>query len=127
MARYRRSTKLVQLAVALAVVLATPLVAAGVVLATQLFVPLPAMIPEPEELEAIRFSQVYDANGDLIHTYQQFDQSIPVTPGDIPAVVKQAVIADAVDNTVFAGKGRQDRHDEEERADSPHRWLRMTK
>ncbi|MFP5578700.1 MAG: transglycosylase domain-containing protein [Acidimicrobiia bacterium] len=104
MARFRRSTKLVQLAVALVVVLATPLVAAGVVLATQLFVPLPAMIPEPEELEAIRFSQVYDANGDLIHTYQQFDQNIPVTPGDIPEVLKQAVIA-AEDRNFYGHSG----------------------
>ena len=48
MARFRRTTKLTQLAVALAVVLATPLTAAGVVLATQLFVPLPAVIPDPE-------------------------------------------------------------------------------
>jgi penicillin-binding protein 1A len=89
----RGTARLTRLAVALVVVLATPAVAAGVVLGTQLFVPLPAVIPEPEELEAVRFSEVYDANGDLIHTYQQFDQNIPVTPEDIPEVLKQAVIA----------------------------------
>ncbi|HSP03987.1 MAG TPA: transglycosylase domain-containing protein [Acidimicrobiales bacterium] len=104
MARFRRTTKLTQLAVALAVVLATPLTAAGVVLATQLFVPLPAVIPEPEELEAIQFSQVYDVNGDLIHTYQQFDQNIPVSPGDIPEVLKQAVIA-AEDRNFYGHSG----------------------
>jgi penicillin-binding protein 1A len=104
MARFRRTTKVTQLAVALVVVLATPLIAAGVVLATQLFVPLPAMIPEPEELEAIQFSQVYDVNGDLIHTYKQFDQNIPVTPGDIPEVVKQAVIA-AEDRNFYGHSG----------------------
>lgn len=71
----------------------TPVAAAGVLLATNLFVPLPASIPEPEQLEAIQFSEVYDVNGDLIHVYQQFDQSIPVGPGDIPEVMKQAVIA----------------------------------
>lgn len=71
----------------------TPVVAAGVLLATNLFMPLPASIPEPEQLEAIQFSEVYDVNGDLIHVYQQFDQSIPVGPGDIPEVMKQAVIA----------------------------------
>jgi len=100
----RGTVRLTRLAVALVVVLATPLVAAGVVLATQLFVPLPAVIPEPEELEAIRFSQVYDVNGDLIHTYQQFDQSIPVTPADIPEVVKQAVIA-AEDRNFYSHDG----------------------
>jgi penicillin-binding protein 1A len=89
----RGTARMTRLAVALAIVLATPAVAAGVVLATQLFVPLPAVIPEPEELEAIRFSQVYDANGELIHTYQQFDQNIPVSADDIPEILKQAVIA----------------------------------
>ncbi len=93
-----------RLAVALVIVMATPLVAAGVVLATQLFVPLPAMIPEPEELEAIQFSQVYDVNGELIHTYQQFDQNIPVAPGDIPEVLKQAVIA-AEDRNFYGHSG----------------------
>jgi len=100
----RGTTRLIRLAVALVIVVATPAVAAAVVLATQLFVPLPAVIPEPEELEAIRFSQVYDADGQLIHTYQQFDQSIPVTPGDIPAVVKQAVIA-AEDRNFYGHDG----------------------
>lgn len=97
----RRTSKL---AVALVVVLATPIVAAGVVLATQLFVPLPAMLPEPEEPEAIQFSQVYDVNGELIHTYQQFDQNIPVTPGDIPEVLKKAVIA-AEDRNFYGHSG----------------------
>jgi len=100
----RGTARLTRLAVALVIVLATPAIAAGVVLATQLFVPLPAVIPEPEELEAIRFSQVYDVNGDLIHTYQQFDQSIPVTPADIPEVVKQAVIA-AEDRNFYGHDG----------------------
>jgi penicillin-binding protein 1A len=100
----RGTVRLTRLAVALVVVVATPAVASGVVLATQLFVPLPAVIPEPEELEAIRFSQVYDANGELIHTYQQFDQSIPVTPGDIPEVVKNAVIA-AEDRNFYGHDG----------------------
>ncbi len=75
------------------VALLTPVVSAGVLLATNLFLPLPASIPEPEQLEAIQFSEVYDVNGDLIHVYQQFDQSIPVAPDDIPEVMKSAVIA----------------------------------
>ncbi len=88
----------------LVVVVLTPLAAAGTVLATQLFVPLPAVIPEPEELEAIQFSQVYDVNGELIHTYQQFDQNIPVEPGDVPDVVKDAVIA-AEDRNFYGHSG----------------------
>ena len=82
----------------------TPVVAAGVLLATNLFLPLPASIPEPEQLEAIQFSEVYDVNGDLIHVYQQFDQSIPVAPSDIPDVMKQAVIA-AEDRNFYSHDG----------------------
>lgn len=86
------------------VALITPVAAAGVLLATNLFLPLPAAIPEPEELEAIQFSEVYDVNGDLIHVYQQFDQSIPVAPGDIPQVMKDAVIA-AEDRNFYQHEG----------------------
>ena len=82
----------------------TPVAAAGVLLATQLFVPLPAALPESEELEAIQFSEVYDANGELIHVYQQFDQSIPVQPGDIPEIMKRAVIA-AEDRNFYGHSG----------------------
>ena len=81
-----------------------PITAACVLLATQLFLPLPAAIPEPEQLEAIQFSEVYDVNGDLIHVFQQFDQSIPVAPGDIPQVVKDAVIA-AEDRNFYNHEG----------------------
>lgn len=77
----------------LIVAVLTPAATAGVLLATNLFVPLPSVIPEPEQLDAIQFSNVYDANGTVIHTYKQFDQNIPVTMGDIPAVMKNAVIA----------------------------------
>ncbi len=104
MTAFRRIGTVTHMGVALVVVLATPVIAAGVVLATQLFVPLPAVIPEPEELEAIQFSQVYDVNGELIHTYQQFDQNIPVAPGDIPEVLKRAVIA-AEDRNFYAHSG----------------------
>ncbi|MDZ7676737.1 MAG: PBP1A family penicillin-binding protein [Acidimicrobiales bacterium] len=95
-------TKLVAALVIVAVL--TPVVAAGTALATQLFLPLPAVIPEPEEVEAIQFSEVYDKNGGLIHTYQQFDRSIPVSPGDIPQVVKDAVIA-AEDRNFYGHEG----------------------
>ena len=75
------------------VAILSPLAAAGVLLAANLFLPLPAKIPTPHPPEAIQFSHVYDVNGDLIHVYKQFDQNIPVAPGDIPDVVKNAVIA----------------------------------
>ena len=36
---------------------------------------------------------VYDRNGNLIATFRQFDLSIPVKKADIPAVLKDAVVA----------------------------------
>ena len=105
MGAFRRLSGFAQAVAAFVVVaFVTPAAAAGVMLATNLFVPLPAVIPEAEQLEAIQFSQVYDANGTLIHTYQQFDQSIPVTPGDIPEVLKRAVIA-AEDRNFYGHSG----------------------
>ncbi len=86
------------------VAIISPITAAGVLLATNLFLPLPAKIPEPKPLEAIQFSHVYDVNGDLIHVYQQFDQNIPVEPADIPDVVKNAVIA-AEDHNFYSHSG----------------------
>ena len=86
----------------------TPAAAAGTLLATNLFLPLPAVIPDPEPLEAIRFSEVYAQNDeggwDLIHTYKQFDQNIPVTPADIPESIKKAVIA-AEDRNFYEHEG----------------------
>ena len=86
------------------VAILTPTAAAGVLLATNLFVPLPAKIPDPQPLEAIQFSEVYDVNGDLLHVYKQFDQNIPVTPADIPETVKKAVIA-AEDRNFYGHDG----------------------
>ena len=86
------------------VAIISPIAAAGVLLATNLFLPLPAKIPEPKPLEAIQFSRVYDVNGDLIHVYKQFDQNIPVEPSDIPDVVKNAVIA-AEDHNFYSHSG----------------------
>jgi penicillin-binding protein 1A len=82
----------------------TPVAAAGTLLATNLLVPLPAKIPEPERLEAIQFSEVFDANGELIHVYKQFDQNIPVTPADLPDSIKEAVIA-AEDRNFYNHQG----------------------
>ncbi len=88
----------------LVVTVVTPTAAAGVVLATQLFVPLPAVIPTPQEPDFAQSSRVYDANGDLIHTFEQFDQRIPIEPGDIPEVLKKAVIA-AEDRNFYEHQG----------------------
>ena len=106
MIRIRRAFRnLFRVGVAFVIVaILTPVAAAGTLLATNLFVPLPAKIPEAEPLKAIQFSKVYDRNGELIHVFRRFDQSIPITPGDIPEILKKAVIA-AEDRNFYSHEG----------------------
>ncbi|HEX3540188.1 MAG TPA: transglycosylase domain-containing protein [Acidimicrobiales bacterium] len=63
------------------------------ILGALIFLPLPATIPPPKPLTSITPSQVYDRNGNLIATFHQFDERIPVTEKDIPPVLKEAVVA----------------------------------
>ena len=86
----------------------TPVAAAGTLLATNLFVPLPAKIPKAEPPKSIQFSKVYaqhrDGSWEQIHTFRRFDQSIRVEKGDIPEVMKKAVIA-AEDRNFYGHEG----------------------
>jgi penicillin-binding protein 1A len=70
-----------------------PITAAGVVLATFIFVPLPAALPPLVDVKANQASRVLDIQGNEIGTFRAFEQNIPVTPQDIPLILKQAVIA----------------------------------
>jgi len=63
------------------------------ILSVLIFLPLPATIPTPKPIVAIAPTQIYDRNGNLIATFQQFDQRIPVTEKDIPDVLKEAVVS----------------------------------
>ncbi|HVF33365.1 MAG TPA: transglycosylase domain-containing protein [Acidimicrobiales bacterium] len=72
---------------------AVPLTVAVIVLASFIFLPLPATLPEAREVEAGMVSRVYDQNGTEIGQFREFEQSIPVLPTDIPLHLKQAVIA----------------------------------
>jgi penicillin-binding protein 1A len=70
-------------------------VAFGVtVLAGLIFLPLPATIPVPKSNPTIQPTIIYDRYGNPIATMQQFDRNIPVTEAEIPAVLKEAIIAD---------------------------------
>src|ERR1041385_7501952 len=80
-------------AAVLLVAVVTPITASGVMLASDLFLPLPANLPERNGREPNQISRVYDAAGNQIGTFKQFETSIPATPEDIPLVMKQAVIA----------------------------------
>src|SRR5579859_5678645 len=79
--------------IVLTVGVGVPVVVATTVLASLFFLPLPAAIPQPKAPATIVPSQVFDRNGNLIATFQQFDLSFPVKKADIPTVLKDAVVA----------------------------------
>ena len=89
---------------AVVIVVLTPVTSAGVMLATFLFLPLPAELPERVPPSPSQISRVYDAAGNEIGTYKQFETSIPVEPADIPEHLKQAVIA-AEDRSFYSHGG----------------------
>jgi penicillin-binding protein 1A len=97
-----RRLKLVLATLLVAVI--TPVSAAGVMLTAYLFLPLPANLPERNGREAAQISRVYDAAGNEIGIFKQFETSIPATPADIPEVVAQAVVA-AEDRNFYAHSG----------------------
>src|SRR5437588_11687530 len=70
-----------------------PVVVTGTVLAGFLFLPLPASLPPPKSLAPSQASHVFDANGNEIAVFREFEQNIPVKKEDIPDVLKQAVIS----------------------------------
>lgn len=97
-------TMLRAVAAVVLVVLVTPITSAGIVLAANLFLPLPANLPERTPPAPSQISRVYDAAGNEIGTFKQFETSIPVLPADIPEVLKQAVVA-AEDRRFYSHSG----------------------
>jgi penicillin-binding protein 1A len=91
-------------ALAVVIVVLTPVTSAGVMLGAFLFLPLPAELPERVPPSPSQISRVYDAAGNQIGTFRQFETSIPVEPGDIPEHLKQAVIA-AEDRSFYSHGG----------------------
>jgi penicillin-binding protein 1A len=75
------------------VVVITPMCAAGVMLASYLFLPLPANLPTRTAHPTAQISRVYDADGNEIGTYKQFETSIPMVEADVPDILKKAVVA----------------------------------
>ena len=86
------------------VVIITPIVCAGVLLGSLIFLPLPATLPTAKPTVDSQSTHVYDAAGNEIATFKQFDTSIPVQQSDIPQVLKNAVIA-AEDRNFYSHGG----------------------
>ncbi|MGH9126006.1 MAG: transglycosylase domain-containing protein [Acidimicrobiales bacterium] len=70
-----------------------PIVVIATILGSLIFLPLPGTIPAPKPLAIDQPTQVYDKNGNLIATFSQFSERIPVTEKDIPTVLKEAVVS----------------------------------
>jgi len=87
----RRVFRLICAFVIVAVML--PVATAGTVLAALVLLPLPASLPPANPEVKARVSHIYDSQGRELGSFRTFEQRVPVQPKDIPAVVKQAVIA----------------------------------
>ncbi|CAN5145867.1 penicillin-binding protein 1A [soil metagenome] len=70
-----------------------PVAGALTVIAALLFLPLPASLPQARPGVEALISRIYDINGNEIGAFRQFDTTKPAAPGDIPEILKQAVIA----------------------------------
>src|SRR5579864_527140 len=70
-----------------------PIVVVGTVIGALIFLPLPATLPTPKLTLASRPSVVFDANGNQIATFSEFEQQIPVNQADIPTVLKEALVS----------------------------------
>jgi penicillin-binding protein 1A len=81
-----------------------PLVVVVTVLAGLIFLPLPATIPVPKANPPVEPTTIYDQNGAVIATLRQYDSNVPVSESQIPAVLKEAVVADE-DRTFYTNDG----------------------
>ncbi len=75
-------------------VVGVPVVVVGTVLAGLIFLPLPATLPVPKANPVLEPTTIFDRNGAVIATLQQYDQNVPVAEDSIAAVLKEAVVAD---------------------------------
>ncbi len=66
---------------------------ASAALGLLLFGTLPGTVPEEKPLPLSVPSTVYDADGNQIGSFHQFDLTLPMTAADVPQVLKDAVVA----------------------------------
>ncbi len=98
----RRITRAVIILVISLLVL--PPATAGVALATYLFMPLPATLPEERPQADSRVSTVYAADGSPIGEFREAETRVVIDKDKIPDVMKRAVIA-AEDHEFYEHSG----------------------
>ncbi|HUR78393.1 MAG TPA: transglycosylase domain-containing protein [Acidimicrobiales bacterium] len=81
-----------------------PPVVIGTFVGALIFLPLPINLPRENASVVSRISHVYDADGNEIAVFREFDQNIPVTLADLPISLKQAVIS-AEDQNFYRHSG----------------------
>jgi membrane peptidoglycan carboxypeptidase len=75
------------------VAIGVPVAVTATVLGVFLFLPLPAVIPQPKPIVFPAPTVVYDRDGNQIAEFREFDQNVPVSRTDIPIMLKEAVIS----------------------------------
>jgi penicillin-binding protein 1A len=79
--------------VTLVALLVVPPATAGVALATYLFMPLPASLPEEKPQADSRVSTVYAVDGSPIGEFREAESRVVIPPEQIPRTMKLAVVA----------------------------------
>jgi penicillin-binding protein 1A len=80
------------------------LTAAGAGLGLLLFGNLPGTVPEENPQIRSEPSYVFDAAGNEIGVFREFDLTVPITKDDVPQVLKDAVVA-SEDNNFWSHRG----------------------
>jgi penicillin-binding protein 1A len=87
-----RPYRLAFISLAAASVLA-PFLVVGILAVSLFWVPLSTHLPEPRQPFDSRITRVHAADGTEIAAFHRYETSLPVEAGDIPEVLKQAVVA----------------------------------
>ncbi|MBW3644116.1 MAG: transglycosylase domain-containing protein [Actinobacteria bacterium] len=61
-------------------------------------------LPDARAPEGSQLSRVYDVHGEEIAVFREFDQRVPLEPGDIPEILKQAVVS-VEDRSFYSNRG----------------------
>ncbi|HVL02859.1 MAG TPA: transglycosylase domain-containing protein, partial [Acidimicrobiales bacterium] len=81
-----------------------PVGVSAVVVSSLLFPPALEELPDPRPPGGSQLSRVYDANGKEIAVFREFDQRLPLVEGEVPEVLKQAVIS-MEDQSFYSNSG----------------------
>ncbi len=91
-------------AITIAFAAIAPVVVVALSMVALATVPVPDKLPVARPPGGSQISRVYDVNGQEIGQFTEFEQNRPVMPGDIPDILKKAVVA-AEDKNFYSHGG----------------------